>query len=116
MSIRTEKFASTLQQALATILLTDSENPRLRTVTVSAVTVSADLRHARVAVSCPDGPIAERIAELTRSTGFLKRHLSRHMALKYMPELTFVADDGFRADQAIGHFLKGDPREGEDRR
>lgn len=115
MSIRTEKFASTLRQTLATILLTESENPRLKSVTIAHVTVTPDLRHARVAVSCPGGGVTERIAELSRSVGFIKRQLSRRMILKHMPELTFEADEAFMTDQNIARLLQGDSREGENR-
>jgi ribosome-binding factor A len=115
MSIRTEKFASTLQQTLAAILLTESENPRLKNVTISRVSVTADLRRACIGVSCPDGDVAERITELNRSAGFLKRQISRRMILKYMPELVFEVDDAFVTDMNIARILQGDPREGENR-
>jgi ribosome-binding factor A len=90
MSHRVERFASTLQQCLADIILNDIDNPDLRFVSIARVDVSPDLKNANVFISDPLGMVENPIQKLNRAKGFIKKRLSRKMVLKYMPELMFV--------------------------
>lgn len=101
MSHRTEKFASTLKQSLAEILMFESDNPDFKSVSITHVSVTGDLKSAKILVSSystdPDG----LIDELAKAAGYLKRMLARKMYMKYIPELAFVRDQGFEMDQRI---------------
>lgn len=101
MAHRLEKFASTLQQALADILLTELDNPVLKTISVSRVHVSADLRQARVQVSTFASTTEQMLAELERAQSPIKRLLAKKMYLRYIPDLVFVPDDAFALDQRL---------------
>ena len=118
MSHRTEKFASTLKQCLAEILMFESDNPDLKSVSITRVSVTGDLKNARILVSSYISSPNALIAELEKASGYLKRMLARKMYLKYIPELTFVTDQGFDMDQKISHTIEetehGKPKE-EDR-
>ena len=115
MSHRTEKFASTLKQCLAEILMFESDNRDFKSVSITQVLVTGDLKNARILVSSyssdPDG----LIDELAKASGYLKRMLARKMYMKYMPELTFVKDQGFEMDQKMAHPFpdteNGEPKE-----
>jgi ribosome-binding factor A len=115
MSYRLEKYASTLQQALAEILSRESLNPDFRLVTVLRVVPAVDLKRATVFVACPDDRAAAVLEQLERSRGFIKKLLGRKMILRYMPELDFTLDTALELDEKIrGLKAKGD-HEGADR-
>ena len=83
-------------------------DPRLEFVTVTAVEVSADLRHARVYVShlgaSEDEP--EILEALAHATGYLRRELGQRIILRYIPELTFYIDDTLDRARRIDEILE----------
>ncbi len=90
MSHRVERFASTLQQCLADILLNDIDHPNLKLISISRVDVSPDLKKANVFIADPLGMVENPVEKLNRAKGFIKKRLARRMVLKYVPELIFV--------------------------
>jgi ribosome-binding factor A len=94
MSHRVERFTSTLRHSLTDILLNDVNNPHLKSVFITDVTVSPDLKRARVFVSAAGADTTDQlddlIRRLERAGGFIKKTLGRKMYLKYIPELIFV--------------------------
>jgi|WetSurMetagenome_2_1015567.scaffolds.fasta_scaffold88646_2 ribosome-binding factor A len=115
MSYRLEKYASTLQQALAEILSRESLNPDFRLVTVLRVVPAADLKRVTVFVACPGDRAAGLLEQLERSRGFIKKLLGRKMILRYMPEIDFTLDTALELDEKIrGLQARGD-HEGADR-
>ena len=107
MSHRTEKFASTLKQCLAEILMFDSDNRDFRSVSITQVLVTGDLKNARILVSSYSGAPDGLVDELAKASGYLKRMLARKMYMKYMPELTFVKDQGFEMDRKLAPLSPG---------
>jgi ribosome-binding factor A len=77
-------------------LIQDLKDPRIGFATVTAVRISADLRHGRVFVSVFGSPEEQEatMAGLESATPFLRGELGRQMRIKYMPELTFQLDTG----------------------
>lgn len=106
MSHRTEKFASTLKQCLAEILMFESDNPDFKSISLTRVSVTGDLKNARILVSSYLSAPDALIAELKKASVYLRRMLARKMYLKYVPELTFVVDQGFDMDQKISHTIE----------
>lgn len=83
-----------LLEELASLLRTESKDPRVRTVTITGVETTADLKHADVFVRTLGGavPVDEAIAGLKSAEGFLRRRLGRNLHLRRIPELRFIAD------------------------
>lgn len=76
------------------------KDPRVGFVTVTAVRISRDLRHARVLVSVL-GTEEEKLATmkgLRSAAPHLRTELGRQVRMKYLPELVFDLDTG--TDQA----------------
>ncbi|MGD2084763.1 MAG: 30S ribosome-binding factor RbfA [Candidatus Aminicenantes bacterium] len=105
MSHRKERFSSTLRQCLADILIKDMNDPLLKTVFISDVIVSPDLKKATVFVAAsplpgfgddndshPESDPDQLIPRLTNAKGCIKRALAGRMYLKYIPELMFIKD------------------------
>ena len=101
MSYRLKKFASTMKQALAEILIKDSLNPDFTFVTIAHIELSTDLKKADIFISSPLHSLDDVLKQLRHSQGFIKRQLATKMILRYMPELTFNKDMGFEFDQKI---------------
>jgi ribosome-binding factor A len=101
MSYRLEKYASTLQQALAEILNRESLNPDFRLITILRVVPAVDLKRATVFVACPGDRAAGVLEQLERSRGFIKKLLGRKMILRYMPDLDFTLDTALELDEKI---------------
>ena len=84
------------------------KDPRIGFATLTAVRVSADLRHAKVFVSIL-GSEEERtntMAGLVSATPFLRAEVGRQMRLKYLPELTFVLDTGPEEAERVESIIK----------
>jgi ribosome-binding factor A len=84
------------------------KDPRIGFATVTAVRVSADLRHARVFVSVL-GSLDEQAATmkgLESATPHLRSELGRRMRMKYLPELTFELDHGVEDAERVETLLR----------
>jgi ribosome-binding factor A len=90
---RVEKFSSTLKHCLADILLNESDNPHFKSISISDVIVSSDLKKAKIFVYSSRLKSDDLTAKLTAARGFIKKSLAKKMHLKYMPELYFVKND-----------------------
>jgi ribosome-binding factor A len=64
-------------------------------VSVTRVSVSADIHHAKVFVSVmgTDEEKKGLLAGLHAASGFLRRGLSSRLSIRYTPELSFSYDD-----------------------
>lgn len=81
-----------------------------RSVTVTEVRLSPDLRQATAFVMPLGGEDAEAaVAALTRARGFLRRQLATRVRLRYVPDLVFRLDRSFAEADHIEALLR-DPR------
>ena len=84
-----------MQRVLAEVIQRDLKDPRVGNVTVTAVSVAADMGSARVYFT----PFASRHTPevvrtgLTRAGGFLRGEVGRRLQLRHAPRLEFVYDD-----------------------
>lgn len=104
---RAERVADLIQRELAQILLEEMKDPRAALATVSGVSLSGDLRFARLKVSVL-GTEAERqecLAVLRRATGFVRSQLAQRLDLRAVPELRFELDRGAEHSQRINELL-----------
>ena len=91
---RPERVAHLVQTELASWLLREAEDPRLRQVTITAVRMSPDLRLARVYIRTLAGPEggAEAVRALRHGASHLRAVLGRELGLRVTPELRFEYD------------------------
>jgi ribosome-binding factor A len=105
---RPERVAHLVQAELARLLLHEAKDARLHDVTITAVRVTPDLRHARVYFrTLADTARADEIARaLERAAPFLRTRIARALAMKVTPDLRFeydtVPDTGRRIDALLG--------------
>ncbi|HID86496.1 MAG TPA: 30S ribosome-binding factor RbfA [Anaerolineae bacterium] len=104
---RQERVADLLQEEISDLLQRKVRDPRLEFVTVTAVKVSHDLRHARVYVSHLGSEEEQQaaLAGLQHAAGFLRHELRARLSLRRVPELTFVLDESIERGQRILELL-----------
>ena len=96
MTRRIERVNNLIRQEISELLQRQVKDPRLDNfVAVTEVSVSADLRQARVFVSriCNEGGKQETLTALAAASGFLRNELARRLRLRRIPELSFQWDD-----------------------
>jgi len=101
---RAERVADQICMEVADILMRKIKDPRVRSVTVTDVELTNDLRIARVFVTAlgDDAETKEVFAGLSKASGFVRSELGRRLALRYLPEVVFVKDvSGPRGDRVL---------------
>ena len=107
-SRRPEQVAETVRQVVTDALAREQvRDPRVRSVTVTAVQVSGDLSHARILVMIP-GIEAERartLEGLQSAAKFLRGRVARALTTRIVPALQFELDRGQEHAQRIEALL-----------
>ena len=111
-NVRLLRVGENLRHALAEILAREEvPEPALkgRSITVSAVEVSPDLRHADVYVLPLLGENSDAVLPaLNRQAGAFQRALGRRIRLKYIPRPAFKLDPSFAEADRIESLLKSE--------
>ncbi|MGE5174766.1 MAG: 30S ribosome-binding factor RbfA [Hyphomicrobiales bacterium] len=107
-SPRTRRVADRILVELAEILARDTEDPRLRALTITAARVSRDLSAARVWVSGRLRPEEERpvIEALEHATPYFRTLLAPRLGLRVVPTLRFEIDRTLEAGARIEELLR----------
>ena len=97
MSRRSERTSKLIQREISGLLEREVNDPRLsKLISVTAVALSPDLKHAKIFVSTLGSEInnkEEMLAGFNKASGFLRKELASHLKLKYTPQLSFHYDD-----------------------
>ena len=96
MAHRIQRLNSLIRHEISELLQRQVKDPRLGSfITITGVTTSADLRHAKVFVSCirSDKERQEIMAGLASAAGFFRKELTDHLKLRRIPEFSFHWDD-----------------------
>ncbi len=91
---RLERIADRIRQEFSQMLLRDLNDPRLKLISVTDVTVDRELSYADIYVSALEG--RERSNEvlqgLESASGFIRRELASRVELRAFPRLRFHWD------------------------
>ncbi|MCL5883986.1 MAG: 30S ribosome-binding factor RbfA [Deltaproteobacteria bacterium] len=104
---RHARVAERIREEVCLILQHKVKDPGLAAATVTEVTVTPDLRAARISWSVLGGE-RERdkaAAGWRRCAGFIRREVGRELDLRHTPELTFRYDDSYEKDARIRALL-----------
>ena len=96
MSRRSERTSKLIQREISELLEREVNDPRLsKLVSVTEVTLSPDLKHAKIFVSTLGTEINKEdlLAGFNNASGFLRKELAAHLRLKQIPQLSFYYDD-----------------------
>jgi ribosome-binding factor A len=96
MAHRIERLSNLIRHEISELLQRQVKDPRLGNfVTVTDVSLSPDLRYAKVFVSCMGGEEEKQtvLSGLSAASGFFRSQLAKHLRLRHVPELSFQWDD-----------------------
>jgi ribosome-binding factor A len=105
---RSERVAEAVLRELSHLLLRDLKDPRLRGVTLTSVTMTDDLRRARVFFSHLEGGSRAKDAAggFRSASGFIRRRITRELGLRFAPELDFEYDSSAERAARIDALLR----------
>ncbi len=94
---RHRRIEGELQRVLSELVAREVKDPRVGSVTITEVKVSADLGTARVFFTpFASKHSAEEVqAGLTSASAYLRGEVGRRLRLRHAPRLEFVFDDSF---------------------
>lgn len=104
MSHHHEKATAELQRAVQKVLVEGLQDPRTEgsLITVTSVSLSPDERNATINVSVLPEKFEARVrAALEHSKGFIRREAAERLALKIMPQLSFVIDRSLKKQAQV---------------
>jgi ribosome-binding factor A len=92
---RTQRIESEIQRVLSALVAREVKDPRVGNVTITQVSVAADMGSAKVFFTpfASSNPSEQVRQGLTRAAGFLRGEIGRRLGLRHSPRLEFVVDD-----------------------
>lgn len=102
------RVAERIREEISLILQNRVKDPGAGAITVTDVTVTADLRMARVFYSVLGDEEVRGAARdaLRRSKGFIRRELGQALRIRYSPDLTFLYDGSYDKGVRIERLLR----------
>jgi len=107
-SRRTEKVAQAITEQVSTTILFHMRYPRIKTVTVTGVEVSPDIRSAKVSVSVLGDEKEQSLCMhgLESARGFLQKKVADRIQTRYTPILSFKLDQGVKKSIEAARLLR----------
>ncbi len=111
MTRRSERLGEEIREEIALIVGRGLKDPRIGFVTITRVSLSGDLRVARVYVGVlgESDQRSETMAGLKSAAGYVRRELGRRVRLRHTPELLFHYDAGLDATERVAQLLDEQP-------
>lgn len=105
---RTLRVSEAVREELSELIGFETADPRLLTVEVLEVHLSADGKHAsvKVAVRGNEREQKQSMAALEHASGFLRYELATRLTLRHVPELHFSQDRNPDVESRIDFLLK----------
>jgi ribosome-binding factor A len=100
-------MAEAIREVVASAVLFEAADPRIRSVTVLRAELSPDLRQATVYVSIM-GTEAEQkqaLRALKHAAGFFQSKVADRLQTRFTPVLNFKADDSVKKSVEIGRLI-----------
>ena len=105
---RTLRLNAQFQRELSALIRGEMTDPRVKQVSITAVSVSPDMRNARISMSQlgSDAELTAAVKALNGAAVLLRHRLGKILKLRYMPALSFVADTALREGDRIGVLIR----------
>jgi len=116
MARRSLRLAEALKDEISEVVGFELDDPRLETVTVTDVTVSEDLRDAKVfvLVQGDEKEIADAMKALQNAMVFVRQQVAMNLSLRHVPHLHFARDTAEENAARVNQLLSGITIEGEE--
>jgi len=103
-SRRTERLNRAIQQEISRLLEKEINDPRLTSfISVTAVSISDDLRHVRVSVSVMGDETSreQALAGFRAASGFIRKTVASNLRMRHAPEFEFAYDNSIEQAAAV---------------
>ena len=107
--VRKNRIADQIRQSVATAIIHGVKDPRVQgLITVTRVSITADLKVARVYVSILDTEQKHKeiLKGLNSARGYLKSQIGKSIKLRYIPDLDFHLDESLDYSANIETLIK----------
>ncbi len=107
-SHRSLRMAEAIREVVASAILFEVSDPRVRAVTVLRSEVSGDLRTSTVFVSVMGTEGEQRLAMngLRHASGFLQARVANRLQTRFTPVLTFKFDDSVKKSVEMSRMIE----------
>lgn len=104
---RSQRMAAQILRLLSELLRTESKDPAIATISLTAVDLTRDLSVATVYFSMlnPDDDPQPAMDGLKRAAGFLRGRLGNALTIRHIPELRFTHDDSAAISDEISRLI-----------
>ena len=105
---RMERINRQMQREVSTIIHRDLADPSLKFVTITHVSVSRDLRRARVYFSIlgDKSRLKVIVQRLEKASGFIRKLVGHAIVMRYTPQLVFIYDESILTSARIEETLE----------
>lgn len=100
-----EKFNSQCQEAIASIILYELSDPRVRSVTITGVDVSPDRRNARIYITANKKNYDTSLDTLNNARSYIRRLLGHRLKWRIVPDIQFFLDPAIDNGHSIDKTL-----------
>jgi ribosome-binding factor A len=103
---RSLRIADQIQRELSDVIRLELKDPRIGMITVTAVDVTRDCKHAKVYFTeLQAGGFRQALDGLRHAAGFLRTQLAHRMKLRLMPDLQFVYDESVERGARLSRLI-----------
>lgn len=103
---RTDRIAEMMQRKLAQIITQEVKDPRLPAfITISAVTVTRDLGHAKIYFTALNDETGQAEVILNGAASYLRTALARTLTLRTVPQLHFIHDKSIEYGRHLSRLI-----------
>jgi ribosome-binding factor A len=109
LSNRTRRVGENIRSVLSEVLLLKKNSIsglENEFITITEVQPSADLRHAKVFISCMGREEKDIVTILNQEASLFSKLVARKIKTKYSPKLTFFVDFSFSEAEKINDLIK----------
>jgi ribosome-binding factor A len=105
---RADRVADLIREVISEMLLRDLNDPRLESLTITEVEMTADLKLATVFFSAMGNHLKEEeaLVGLQSATGFIRKRLGKELRLRHIPDLLFKVDHSFDYGSKIDRLIQ----------
>ncbi|MEO5858009.1 MAG: 30S ribosome-binding factor RbfA [Pyrinomonadaceae bacterium] len=109
MARRSLKLAEALKDEISEVVGFELDDPRLERVTVTDVTVTEDLRDAKVFVLVhgDEHEVGEAMKALQNAMVFVRQQVAMNLSLRHVPHLHFARDTAEENAARVNQLLSG---------
>ena len=107
-SNRLGRIDEELKKEISNIINYDLNNPKVTgMISVTRAKITPDLKYAQIYVSILNSKnVKETLANLKKSSGYIRTEIAKRINLRITPELIFILDDSMEYGAKIDQILK----------